>query len=638
MIRTHTTLISSAISCAAFALLAFSAAGCNNGGSGEREFLAAGTMAPIGSQGLLSSGVTEYNDLDDLMDASSKLPAGSEFAGPNLQILSPARGDQLPAGPTTVEILVEDSTHKGIGSVFVAGQGVVPGPDGKATVVVDLRPGLQTIVAEALDAEGNRTERHVSVLAGQLTPEGTEVRDGARVRVTDDALDAMEPQIGTKLQAQKPMIVQQVLGARPPKNTKYTGFNFGATAGEIDCQPGGVKFSVTIDNVALSMEYKAKILLFFSTTKRGTIRAQKLIIDAVATPTLGANGALTSTLSQVTARTTGFSVPDWAKGEEGNIRRSFEQSFATQAGNAIDQMLTDALTKTKTNGSAVRSAYGKPLNATWRFSDLLFDADGINVTFGAKIEAPAAGQPNGATYGFPNVFQAQSPNAPLGGTGGAAWNGALAIHQDLVNQTLHAAWRQGVMSFKVDQAKLDQVNPGGAHRLDTDTLIAGAPLLAKVLPAGQPLTLDVEAKLPPVIQVTTNQPQHFTMKLGAIRVDYQVLDPATNKIVNLAETYYALEVSVVLQADGDRIKFVPTGTSLARVDVVGNPLPNAEPIVDGVTRDLAPSLIKGMLAALPGMKLPALKGFELKDLEFTTFGDSFVVTGKATPQATTSSP
>ena len=103
MIRTHTTLISSAISCAAFALLAFSAAGCNNGGSGEREFLAAGTSAPIGSQGLLSSGVTEYNDLDDLMDASSKLPAGSEFAGPNLQILSPARGDQVPAGPTTVD-------------------------------------------------------------------------------------------------------------------------------------------------------------------------------------------------------------------------------------------------------------------------------------------------------------------------------------------------------------------------------------------------------------------------------------------------------------------------------------------------------------------------------------------------------
>lgn len=634
MIRTQNTLISSAISCAAFALLAVGAAGCNNGG-GEREFLAAGTIAPIGSQGLLSSGVTEYNNLDDLQDAASKLPAGSEFAGPNLQILSPTRGEQLPAGPTTVEIFVEDSTHKGIGSVFVGGQGVTPGPDGKATVQIDLRPGLQTIVAEALDSEGNRTERHVSVLAGALTPEGTEVRDGARVRVTDDALDALEPQIGSKLQAQKAMIVQQVLRSNAPKNTKYKGFNFGATAGEIDCVPGGVKFKVTIDSVALDLEYKAKILFFFSTTKKGTVRAQQLIIEAVATPTLGANGALTSTLSQVTARTVGFSVPDWAKGEEGNIRRNFEQSFATQAGASIDQMLTDAITKTKTNGSAVRSAYGKPLNATWRFSDLAFDADGINVTFGATISAPAPGQPNGATYGFPGVSQAKTPNAPLGGTGGAAWNGAMTLHQDLINQTLHAAWRQGVMSFKVDQAKLDQVNPGGTHRLDTDTLIAGAPALAHVLPAGAPLTLDVEAKLPPVIQITTNQPQHFTMKLGAIRVDYQVVDPATGKVVNLAETYYALEVSVVLQADGDRIKFVPTGTSIARVDVVGNPLPMAEPIVDGVTRDLAPSLIKNMLAALPGMKLPALKGFELKDLEFSTFADSFVVTGKASPQATT---
>ncbi|MBL4847682.1 MAG: hypothetical protein JKY65_19365, partial [Planctomycetes bacterium] len=624
MIRTQPTLIS----CAAFALIAATAAGCNNGG-GERVFLASGTIAPIGSQGLLSSGVTEYNNLSDLQNAASKLPAGSEFAGPNLQILSPLRGAQLPVGPTTVEILVEDSTHKGIGSVFVAGQGVVPGPDGKATIQVNLTAGLHTIVAEALDSEGNRTERHVSVLVGALVQEGTEVRDGARVRITDDALDALEPQIGTKLQAQKATIVQSVLSAPAPKNTKWKGFDFGATSGEIDCQPGGLKFKVSIKNVALRLEYKAKILFFFSTTKRGTVRAQDLIIEAVATPTLAANGTLTSTLSQVTARTIGFSVPDWAKGEEGNIRRNFEQSFATQAGATIDKMLTDALTKTKTSGTTVRQVYGKPLNTTWRFSDLAFDADGINVTFGAQTSAPAPGQPNGANYGFPGVVTTGTPNAPLGGTGGAAWNGALTIHQDLINQTLHAAWRQGVMNFKVDQAKLDQVNPGGAQLLSTDSLIKGAPALARVLPAGLPLTLDVEAKLPPVIDVVSNQPQHFTMKLGAVRVDYQVIDPDNGNLVNLAETYYALEIGIVLQADGDRIKFVPTGASVVRVDVVGNPLPMAEPIVDGVTRDLAPSLIKGMIAALPGMKLPALKGFELKDLEFSTYNDSFVVTGKA---------
>lgn len=626
MILTRTALLSGT----AFLLLATGAMGCNNGGDSERRFLAAGTSAPIGSQGLLSSGVTQYNNLDDLQNAASKLPAGSEFIGPNLQILSPQRGDKVPAGPVTIEIQALD-TGKGLASVFIAGKGVTPGADGKARLSVDLLPGLHTVVAEAVDSEGNRTERHVSLLVGTLTQEGSEVRQGARVRVTDDALDALEPQIGTQVEAQRQTIVQQVLGASPPKNTKYTRFSFGAAAGTIDCVPQGIRFQLKVDNLALDLEYKAKILFVFSTTKRGTVRAQELVIDALATPVLDAQGNLTSTISQVQARTNGFSVPDWASGEEGNIRRGFEQAFAAQAGNAIDKALTDALAKTKTSGSATYQVSNRPLNASWRLEDMAIDADGINLSFGGQVSAPLAS----ATYGTPGVLTVGTPNAVLGGTGGQAWNGALAIHQDLINQTLHSAWRQGSLSFTFDQAKIDQMDPGGPHRLNTDKLIASAPLLAKVLPAGEPLDLDVECKLPPVVEVVSNAPEHFILRFGAVRVDYRVIDPATGKLVNLAETYYALEIGVVLKEEQGRIKLVPTGATVLRVDVVGKPLPQAEPIVDAVSRDMAPAFVKGIVNSLPGMSLPALKGFELKALNFSTSGDSILVTGQATPQATT---
>lgn len=626
MILTRTTLLSAS----AFLVLATGAMGCNNGADSQRSFLAAGTSAPIGSQGLLSSGVTEYNNLGDLQNAASKLPAGSEFIGPNLQILSPKRGETLPAGPVVVEILAQD-TGKGLASVFIAGQGVTPDADGKARLSVDLRAGLQTLVAEAVDAQGNRTERHVSVLAGTLVAEGTEVRQGAGVRVTDDALDALEPQIGTKVEDQRQTIVRQVLSASPPKNTKYTRFSFGAAAGTLDCVPQGVRFQLKVDTVALDLEYKAKILFVFSTTKRGTVRAQELVIDALATPSLDAQGNLTSTISQVQARTNGFSVPDWAKGEEGTIRRSFEQAFATQAGAAIDQALTDALTKTKTSGSATFQVSNKPIDATWRLDQLAIDNEGINLTFSGQVSAPAAT----ATYGTPGVLALGTPNAVLGGSGGAAWNGALALHQDLINQTLHSAWRQGALSFTFNQAKIDQIDPNGSHRLDTDTLIASAPLLAKVLPAGEPLDLDVECKLPPVVQVVSNAPEHFVLKFGAVRVDYRVIDPATGTFANLAETYYALEIGVVLKEEQGRIKFVPTGATVLRVDVVGKPLPQAEVIVDDVSRSMAPAFVKGIVASLPGMALPALKGFELKGLDFSTSGDSILITGQASPQATT---
>ena len=61
------------------------------------------------------------------------------------------------------------------------------GPQGKVQTTVDLQPGVNTIVIEAFDAKGNRSERHVSVIAGDLLPEADSLTNAGSARMSDSA-------------------------------------------------------------------------------------------------------------------------------------------------------------------------------------------------------------------------------------------------------------------------------------------------------------------------------------------------------------------------------------------------------------------------------------------------------------------
>ncbi|MGE0707822.1 MAG: hypothetical protein AB7N76_13065 [Planctomycetota bacterium] len=626
MIRKHRNLLLSAAAMTAFSCMGM---GCGSQqGGGSRTLLATGTAAPIGSQGYLPMAASGQGGLSSLPAAAGAFPAGSQFTGPVVEILSPARGAAMPAGSQPVEIQVTANQGKAVQSVFVNGRGATLDADGKATVKVDLTPGLRTIVVEAADKDGNKTERQVSVLVGQLATEGSEVAEAATVRLGDDALDLFEPAIGQGIEAQKPTIRQSVLTTKPPKDTKFTSFDFGAVTAAVDAESRGIRFRVDVANVSLGIEYKATFLLFFSKKKTGTVRAGNLIIEGLAVPSLDpATGKLSSQVTGVTASVTGFSVPDWADSAKDQLRDGFVKQFAGAASTQLDAALNAALSKAKTDGTVTKTAFGKSITAAWHLRRLTLDDEGLNAGFSVAIQADAP------TYGSDATVALRTPNANLGGAGGALWNGALAIHQDTINQALHAGWRHGILSFTVDQATLDKINPTGALRLDTTAIVNANPQLEQVLPKGVPIDLDVETRLPPVVEIVENMPHQLVLSLGAVNVAWKIQDPKTGAIVTLAETVYALSAEARLEEQGGTIKLVPTGNLEVHVDVVGKALPGSEPLVEAVTAQIAPQIVQSSLGSVPGFVLPAVKGFTLERLDFSTRGQSLVATGTLTPAA-----
>lgn len=547
---------------------------------------------------------------------------GSPFAGPRIDITSPVRGDYLPAGPVQVEASVAPSGAK-VAAVHVNGLAAPVGKDGTVLTTVDLVPGLNTIVVEAWDAQNHRSERHVSVLAGEFAPESEAVAQAAAVRLTEGALDGFEPGIAGGIEAQRAAITAAVLAANPPKDTTLEGFRFGGVDAALDAVPGGVRFTIGIDAVELDLAYRATILWVFHKTKRGTVRANRLVLEGVAEVTLH-GGALVTRVAQVTPTVSGFSVPGWADDHQAELRRAFTEAFAQQAARELDARLATLAQGTPTAGTVRQNVLGNALEVGWALQGIAFDDEGATAHFAGSVRAATP------THGLEDrSLVTRAPLATLGGAGNGAWNAALALHQDTLNQALHAAWRAGALSFTVDAATFARLAPG-AGPFDTTAILAAAPQLAAVLPAGLPLELEVEGQLPPVVALRApgQGPGLLELGLGGLRIKLVLLDASGGR-TPLIEAIYCLRVPADLVERAGAIELEPAALPAVHVDVVGPALPGSEPVLEQLTDSLAPQLLQAALGSLRGIAIPTIQGTTLSGVTFQTSGQTLVAAGAA---------
>jgi hypothetical protein len=590
-------------------------AGCHSSSDGQGKLLAAGTVAALGS------------DLSALPPGTIPgVPSGSPalLEGPQVDIVSPARASYTTSRKVTVEGVVTD-LGGGISDVRVAGRKVTPDASGAFREEVDLEPGMNTVAVEAWDTANHKRERFVNVVAGDLAPEADVVADAATSRITEAAFDLIEPSITQGIEAQRAQIVAQVLATRLSNDdTKIKGFTFGAVRSGVDCVPGGVTFSITIENLAMEIEHKAKVLLVFSTTKRGTVRAQRLEITGVTQVSVTAGQPVTRVV-QVTATAQGFSVPDWASGEYANIKRGFENGFAASAAAGIGDGLTKALRTTSGTIAPPAGTQGPPVSIDWTMSTLAFDQGGATATFSANARTPQA------TVGTETrSFVIKNGLANL--TGGAATgpNVALAVHQDLLNRSLHAAWRGGAMNITLDQAMLARVAPQSPLRLDTSGLIALAPELAAVVAPGLPIELVIEGQLPTVVKLRAGPLPHL-LDIGALKVTTVVLDPVKGRTV-LGEASYAVRAEVTMTEKQGKL-VLGAGQVEVHVDALGAPQAGAEMVLEKMATQLGPQLLTMALAGQQGVALPAVQGVSLSNLQVQALDGNLIILGTAAAPA-----
>lgn len=597
--------------------LGFVGAGCHSSSDGQGKLIASGTGAITSDLSALPPGL--------LPPGFTGSPAMLE--GPQVEIISPVRASHTTTRRVAVEGVVTD-LGGGVSDVRVQGRAVTLDGGGAFREEVDLTPGMNTIVVEAWDGAGHRRERFVNVIAGDLAPEGEAVADAASVRVTDAALDLIEPRIVQGIEAQRAQLTQQVLATRLEKDTKITGFRFGRVDAGVDLIAGGVRFTATIDDVAMDLEHKAKILLVFSSTKRGTVRAQQVRIEGLAQVSV-VNGQAATNVVQVTATSSGFSVPDWARDEQTSIRRGFENGFAAAAAQGLGQELGKAFRTTSGTITQGGQSGQVRMQLDWTLSALTCDDAGATAIFGANITPPAA------TVGAETrSIVVKGGLANLTGGGGSGPNVAMAVHQDVVNRALHAAWRGGALNVTIDQAALSAMNPQSLVQLDTSALISLAPELAAVLQPGLPVELIVEGLLPAVMTLNAGPLPH-RLDVGALKVTTIVLDPVKGR-TPLGEAAYAIgaEVALVPTTTGE-LTLQPAGRVEVHVDAMGQAQAGAELVLEKMAAVLGPQLLQVALATQKGLVLPAVQGVAVSNLSLQALDRNLVLLGTAaaTPTA-----
>ena len=113
--------------------------------------------------------------------------------GPRVELLAPARGAQLGAGPALLELQVSDP--QGVATVSVGGTAASDQGGGRWTVPLAPTPGLNVVEVQAVDGAGSASRCAFSLVQGQFLPPGSEVPGAAAARLGQAALDLVAARV-----------------------------------------------------------------------------------------------------------------------------------------------------------------------------------------------------------------------------------------------------------------------------------------------------------------------------------------------------------------------------------------------------------------------------------------------------------
>lgn len=594
-------------------------------GSGLTFALLAGALAaPVTLQGCGGGGGGSSK-------GSTAAAITSETPGPQVELTSPMNAETVAGTSVAVVGSTADLGH-GVTRVAINGQDVAA-QAGVFQATVPLDPGVNTLVVEAWDQRGARTERHVSVLAGDRAPTNAPLLARAEIALRGAAAPLLSNYQTAGASGSVGMPPTRFIAAYSGNYTRRTGRVVrhvvihtieGSEAGCISwmqnpasrvsahyvmSHAGRVTQMVAegdrawhagqINETAIGIEnegyagrnnwtdiqYRTLAQLVRSICDRHRIPLDRThIIGHVEAP-----GA---------THTDPGRFFDWARfmtlvrsaGATAPRPRPSTQTITTGSGKALDVLWTP-----------------KPAVTASGITRLEFDVNVIT-------RAPLPGR-------LAESVVVNTPRRVLLSFAGLATNDVgVTVHQDVLNRALHAAWQAGALDLRLTDADLALLSPGTTATLDAVELVLQDPRLASVLPAGSSLELSLSPELPPTTLVTASG--EVTLRVGALDVLVDVVD-ASGVATSLGSLRCALEVPAWIDGHGATSRLVGPSSEL-RVEV-----PAASNALDlrRVAEVTAPALRDAILGALSGIALPTPGGIDLRTQSIAATGDTLTVSG-----------
>lgn len=569
---------------------------------------------------------------------------GIQCAGaPGITIASPAHGFATSAADVTVSGRVENLALAQT-SLTVNGQPVAIAVDGTWSTLVALPGRVQPVLVEATHAPSGTVVRdRIVVLRGDWVADGQPSPRSLAIRITDDALDAIEPRIAESVDVDPDTLFPPgtlvwevpVLG----NDVRVVDSGLGVLEADIDATTGLANVEVTIHDVRVDVNVEVAVF----PDCQATVSAQSVSIHGqyVLSPDAVDPSAIdVAQHGSVSVALTGLDPATNCGGPLGDVVIDLfggviEDLVVARLGDLLDDAsggdtliaatFQDALAGLHLSG--VVAAFGEALGVVLSapLDEISGDPEGAVVVADARITSdvgPGSGQCP-LVAGAPDLTGSLEIDVPVPdfgalSPGGFPYSIALALGPSALHQLLKAQVECGLLV-----ASFREVPLGGVPI----PLTAG--LLALFLdpafqhfPPQTPFRIDVRPTLAPVV---TGGPgpagELVRLEVPQLRLDVvpeSGSDPALEAVVDLV-----LGLDLGLDPGGEALRFVPGPLAEDRVDVVvlgnwiGADASTVETRLASVLGDpaLSSGLMAELSAGLSSFPLPTLLGLRLAPVE-----------------------
>ena len=581
--------------------------------------------------------------------STAPAPAAVDADPPVITITSPARASYSTVPQIVIAGNVTDA-GSGVAAVAINGTPIPVDANGDFAVQATAGRGLNIIQVTAQDGAGNGAQTNTSILAGNFLAPNQPVAEALTARVEESAFLKLQPVINATLVQSKPQINAGLAALNPvlqrtilfvDARADITGVDFSSADVRLDPVQGGLAFSATLNDLDVDIQAQIRALVRISVS--GELTADAISVSGVAA--FGADpqtGRLVFAVQNVNVTTQGFAfdinnIPDFVESLlRGTVRNLVEGQIRDRIVNQIPATVNTALGGL---GAPIqRTILGRDFALGFAPTGLAFDDAGVTLALAANV---AASQPTARGQAAPGSLTTPGA-APIPFNAGGA-DFLAAINDDLVNKALFAAWGSGLLDLEVDptqafSALISRITGSsalGGITFNSSLLLSIFPQLQGAIPAGAPIVLRAEPRLPPVVRIVPNatpasMPAAGTVpdvtaevSLGELVLSLAVADPSTGNRIPIFEiaTQVRARAGLTVDAQGNMLVSL-AGTPDLAADVISELIDLPDSAIQALFGQALPLVINLVANGHGGIPLPQPAGLPVSDLQVGPAGQS----------------
>jgi len=511
---------------------------------------------------------------------------------PHVVIDEPAPGSFIEGTTLLVRGHVEDATDA---TVTVDGEPVSVDASGAFTYERTVAPGAHRVRVVAEDSVGHVGSTFTSAIVGHFGDAEDPLPRAVSLALGEAALDAVGMVAAPHM---SPENVRPLVMAANPIADGFWGEVH--TTGEnhdpvnIELKPGDDALGMTITVPNLAVPFEVNLPLGFDVT--GTTYVDTAIIDASAA--VGASGGMPIidlASSEVTLEGVFIDVDglwDWVDRAlvTNALRGTIESSLNDAVANEVPSALEAALAELPSSHELELQGYRAEIMGA--VADLTATNAGLRAVLDFGVRPIGGAGPAMLAAPGPLVMGAgQAPDSALQGVEGG-------VTVDLLNAALHAAWGVGGLSYRMDTV----MGPGDAP---LNVGLVNIILPVEGAPRDAPISVEVEAALPPVVQPTATG-----LEMHAADLHVKLYAPGESGEVLLANISCGVRAAVapILAEDGLGLAVEELEVTIDGIGELTGLPPAAD--LDRILGDLLAPMLEEH-GQLRGFAIPTVAGFDV---------------------------